>query len=534
VLLVKKKMLMNKRMMIKTMLLLSIGSTLIKRRFISMLALTGLAFYGLAATVTAREAAQPDILLIMPDQWRGDALSILNCSGVNTPQLDQLASEGALFRRAYATVPSCIPARYGMLTGLFPQTSGVVGYTTKTKPITVPTLPGMLSQAGYHTVLVGRNMHQVKASGSCGYDQRILGSTYIDNDEYGRFLRQVAPQTGGILKLIHTMGVTINHWQAKPWPLKDQWHPTEWVIKRSREIVAQEDDGNPLFLTASFLAPHPPLFPPRKHYQACLNKDLPGIARGDWVNWDEVSPEGDRPGQRVLLEGEVLRKAQAGYYGLIDHIDEQIAPLIRDFKARSEKAGRPWVIVFTSDHGEMLGDHGYFRKCEPFEGSANVPLLITGSKAMGFSKGIRSEQPVCLEDLMPTMLAMAGSDIPGHLDGENLLPTLRGDAQKIRNWLHFEHAKCYSKEQAFHALTDGEWKYIWRPHDGREHLFNLAQDPREEKDLSGVEANADTLSAWRARLIKRLKNRPEQFVQEGILIAGRPYRPLNEGTRSGK
>ena len=84
------------------------------------------------------EHVQPDILLIMPDQWRGDALSILKCSGVNTPQLDQLAREGALFRRAYATVPSCIPARYGFLTGLFPQTSGVVGF--KTKPITVPTV----------------------------------------------------------------------------------------------------------------------------------------------------------------------------------------------------------------------------------------------------------------------------------------------------------------------------------------------------------------------------------------------------------
>jgi arylsulfatase A-like enzyme len=182
----------------------------------------------------------------------------------------------------------------------------------------------------------------------------------------------------------------------------------------------------------------------------------------------------------------------------------------------------------------MLGDHGYFRKCEPFEGSANVPFLITGSKAMGFAKGIRSEQAVCLEDLMPTLLAMAGSDIPGHLDGENLLPTLRGEAQQIRDWLHFEHAKCYSKEQAFHALTDGEWKYIWRPNRGGEHLFNLVQDPREEKDLSGVDAHAGTLSAWRARLIKRLENRPEQFVREGTLVAGRPYKALNEGTPSGK
>ena len=167
-----------------------------------------------SAKVTAGEVTRPDILLIMPDQWRGDALSILDCAGVTTPQLDQLAREGALFRRAYATVPSCIPARYGFLTGLFPQTSGVVGF--QAKPITVPTLPDMLSEAGYHSVLVGRNMHQVKESGTCGYDQRILGSTYIDNDEYGKFFRQMAPQTGGILKLVNTMGISFNHWQANP------------------------------------------------------------------------------------------------------------------------------------------------------------------------------------------------------------------------------------------------------------------------------------------------------------------------------
>ena len=487
-------------------------------------------FVTISAQEASAEVTQPDILLIMPDQWRGDALSILDCAGVTTPQLDQLAREGALFRRAYATVPSCIPARYGFLTGLFPQTSGVVGF--RAKPITVPTLPGMLSDAGYHSVLVGRNMHQVEKSGTCGYDQRILGSTYIDNDEYGKFFRQVAPQSKGILKLVNTMGISFNNWQAKPWPLKDQWHPTEWVIKRSRDVVDQSDRSKPLFLTASLYAPHPPLFPPKKYYQDSLNKDLPSIARGDWVNWKKLSPEGDQAGQRVLLEGEALRKAQAGYYGLIDHIDEQIAPLIRDFKARSEKAGRPWVIVFTSDHGEMLGDHGYFRKCEPFEGSANVPFLITGSKSMGFAKGIRSEQPVCLEDLMPTLLGMAGSKIPAHLDGANLLPTLRGGAEEIRDWLHFEHAKCYSEEQAFQALTDGEWKYIWRPNSGREHLFNLVQDPREEKDLSKVEAHADKLLEWRQQLIKRLKNRPEGFVQNGKLIAGRSYGPLNAGTLS--
>ena len=114
---------------------------------------------------------------------------------MRTPQLDELAQQGALFRRAYSTVPSCIPARYALLTGLYPQTSGVVGFFGK--PITTPTLPGELAKAGYTTVLVGRSMHQVPAAGMCGYQRQVLGSTYVENDEYDRFLRRAVAGSRG-------------------------------------------------------------------------------------------------------------------------------------------------------------------------------------------------------------------------------------------------------------------------------------------------------------------------------------------------
>ena len=131
----------------------------------------------------------------MPDQMRGDCLSILDHPVVRTPQMDQLAEQGVLFRRAYTTVASCIPARYALLTGLYPQTSGVVGF--KAKPFSTPPLPECcLAKAGYSTVLVGRNMHQHAESGSCGYQKRILGSTYIANDAYDKFLRKAAPDNG--------------------------------------------------------------------------------------------------------------------------------------------------------------------------------------------------------------------------------------------------------------------------------------------------------------------------------------------------
>ncbi|MHC4742949.1 MAG: sulfatase-like hydrolase/transferase [Planctomycetota bacterium] len=508
-----------------------------KRR--SFLARSGFTMAGtLLAGLTAparsgtKDSKKPDILLIMPDQMRGDCLSTLGHPAVRTPHLDELAEEGALFRRAYTTVASCIPARYALLTGLYPQTSGVVGF--RAKPFSTPPLPELLAKVGYSTVLVGRNMHQPAASGSCGYQKRILGSTYVGKDEYDKFLKRSAPQTGGIRNLVKTLGVTYNHWQAKPWPLADNLHPTEWVVAQSRKVVDEADANRPLFLTASFYAPHPPLFPPKSCFDAFLKKKLPQPAHGDWVDWKSLSPKGDRNGHRVLLEGQTLRDAQAGYFGLIEHIDEQISVLIRDFKARSEKAGRPWAIVVTTDHGEMLGDHGYFRKCEPYEGSANIPFIICGSPSLGFASGQRIERPVCLEDIMPTLLALAGTESPARVDGINLAPVLRGKKTLIREWLHFEHAPCYSKEQAYHALTDGRFKYVWRPTSGKEHLFDLKNDPKEEHDLSKEASHSTALEKWRKRLIRRLANRPEGFSQNGRLIPGRPYKPLNEGEMTKK
>jgi arylsulfatase A-like enzyme len=230
----------------------------------------------------------------------------------------------------------------------------------------------------------------------------------------------------------------------------------------------------------------------------------------------------------VLLEGDTLRRAQAGYFGLIEHLDNEIAPLIAEFKARSEKAGRPWVIVVTSDHGELLGDNGYFRKCEPYEGSANIPFIIAGSPELGFKKGLRNTRPVCLEDIMPTLLDLAGAKRPESVDGVSLVPVLRGGDGAVREWLHCEHSPCYSKAQAFQSLTDGQYKYIWRPSDGSEQLFNLDTDPREERDLSKVATERATLEQWRQCLVRRLASRSEGFSDGQRLI---PVPANRKGTK---
>lgn len=477
---------------------------------------------------SSAQRAKPDILLIMPDQMRGDCLSALAHPIVTTPNLDKLAADGVLFRRGYATVPSCIPARYALLTGMSPQASGIVGF--QTKRLDTATLPEVLGGNGYATALVGRNMHQHPTNPSLGYQRNILGSTYVDGDPYDRFLRKAAPETGGIRKLVANTGVTYNWWQANPWPLDDNLHPTAWIARQSEKVVADTPSGKPLFLTASFYAPHPPLFAPKKYFNAILKRDCPEPAHGDWVNWEKLSPKGNKGGDRILLQGETLKRAQAGYYGLINQIDAEIAPLIAAFKARSEKAGRRWLIIVTSDHGEMMGDHGYFRKCEPFEGSANVPFIISGSPELGFKSGVRKAQVVTLEDIMPTLLALIGAPKPAKMDGIDLLPALRGEPGPVRDFLHLEHSPIYSKDQSFQCLTDGHFKYIWRPTSGQELLFDLDADPREERNLATVSTVQTTLLEWRQELVDRLIDRPEGFTDGKKLIPGRPYKAVMRPT----
>ncbi len=200
----------------------------------------------------------------MPDQMRGDCLSILGHPVLRTPHMDQLAREGVLFRRAYSTCPSCIPARFSLLTGLYPSTSGVVGF--KGRPITYPTLPQLLARAGYTTILDGRNMHQVPSNATYGFEREITATAYVSGDDYDNFLRQAAPETGGIGKLIRTLGLSMNGWEANPWPLAEKLHPTDWVVSQGGATLEQVPLQEPLFLTVSFFTPHPPLYPPKKYF----------------------------------------------------------------------------------------------------------------------------------------------------------------------------------------------------------------------------------------------------------------------------
>lgn len=177
------------------------------------------------------------------------------------------------------------------------------------------------------------------------------------------------------------------------------------------------------------------------------------------------------------------------------------------------------MIVFASDHGELMGDHHYFRKVLPYEGSARIPLIVCdpGGK-LGLKRGIRPDPVVELRDLMPTLLDAAGAPLPAQVQGCSVLPLCRREQDvPWRSFLHGEHAFGHLST---HYVTDGFEKYIWFSQTGREQFFDLRQDPQETTDLIGQPERRECVSAWRQRLIDSLAGREEGYVRDGALVAG--------------
>ena len=459
---------------------------------------------------------RPNFILIMTDQQRGDAL---RCDGhpvLLTPNMDAIAGAGTRFSRAYTTCPSCIPARRSLLSGQFPSTNGMVGFRDGIEWNPPATLPGELSKAGYQTFLVGRPMHQYPPRKRFGYDHMVLGSSEYQYD----IMRNEPEGAGGGFG----HGISGNGWTARPWHLEESLHYTNWTITEAQKFLKTRDTSCPFFLTVSFVAPHPPLVPPAFYLDRYLRMDLPEPAIGDWAEPPPNEGIGrDVQSDQVCLTGEALRSCLAGYFGLVNHIDDQLYRLLGGHSGMDGSTNRDTVLIFTTDHGEMLGDHYLFRKCYPYEGSARIPLLIRGAGGMGLKTGNVCERPVCLEDIMPTVLDLAGLPIPESVDGKSLVPLLQGEEAEWRPDLHGEHSPCYRQEQANHFLTDGREKFIWFTESGREQLFDLENDPTECRDLTQDADSAERVSRWRQRLIDELDDRPEGFTDGENLIAGREY-----------
>ena len=463
-------------------------------------------------------AEKPNVILIMTDQQRGDCLGLEGHPVLLTPNMDAIGGQGARFSHAYTTCPVCVPARRSLLTGQFPSTHGVLS-NAGIEWDTADSLVGTLTRAGYQTGWVGRSMHQTPVRKRYGFESMVFGD-HRTEDDYDEWMSRAQPPGGGGYR---GAGVMHNDWTARPWHMEEALHHTNWTVNEALRFLTRRDPSCPFFLVVSFIAPHPPLIPPAFYFDRYLRQELPPPVIGDWA---QPPPNGgvgqEVSSTRVNLTGELLRSARAGYYGLINHVDDQIRRLLNSVTGLRRNDA---VVIHTSDHGEMLGDHYLWRKSLPYEGAARIPLLIQAPECFGFPAGLTVDRPVGLEDVLPTVLDLAGLPIPAAADGESLVPLLRGEDAPWREWLHVETAPTY------HCLTDGREKYIWFVADGREQFFDLASDPTECRDLAGDAGAAERVAEWRSRMVCELASRPEGFSDGERLVPGRPYRGIMPGVK---
>jgi arylsulfatase len=480
--------------------------------------------------------SSPNIVFIHVDQWRADCLSIEGHPVVHTPFLDKLALEGVRFSRAYASCPTCIPSRASLMTGLAPANHGRVGYQDGI-PWNYPvTLPGEFTKRGYQTHCVGK-LHAFPERDKLGFETVELHDGYLHyarnrtrnpdlDDDYVTWLRE---QTGRADADYFEHGVHCNSIVARPWPMEERLHPTNWAFTRGIDFLARRDRDRPFFLYLSLHRPHPPYDPPAWALEQYLAADMPPVAVGDWVDVfadrdNSRSPEA----HRAIYRPDILKRGRAGYYGHMTHIDHQVSRFM-EMLQEHRLDDDTWVI-FTSDHGEMMGDHHLFRKGYPYEGSARLPLIMRPPSKVKCRRGSVCDTVVELRDYLPTLLDCAGHTAPEGLDGHSFLPhLLEESAEPLRPWLHGEHTLFGGSLQ---WLTDGRFKYVWHSGTGVEQLFDLIEDPRELHDLARS-GQADP-APWRTRLATELRDREEGFVDaNGQLIVGRPVHPVLRKLREG-
>lgn len=451
-----------------------------------------------------------NIVFIITDQWRGDCLSIAGHPVVETPNLDMLAASGTLFSASYSSCPSCIAARASIFTGLRPRTHGRVGYKDRVEWCYEDMLPEVLSRGGYQTHCVGKTHF---------YPQRAhLGFHSIDSyegwqnfdgqyvNDYHEWLRE---KTNGMWRE-EDHGIDSNSWYARPSHLPEQLHNNTWVATKGIEFLRRRDRTRPFFLNLSFHRPHPPVDPPQVYYDMYKDRDLPPVPVGDWAEKFDTPVRGVNDWRGRLPEN-LLDRYRRAYFAQIAHIDNQIGRFILAMKL--QKPG-PTYFIFTSDHGEMLGDHHLFRKTYAFEGSARTPMII--ASPFGASEHL-CDAPIDQEDIMPTLLDMAGLAVPGKVEGHSMLPLMSQKPEETgwREFMHGEHSECYQSDMGMQYLTDGREKYIWYTESGREQLFNLVNDRQELHDLAQNPEHNNRLELWRSRMAENLADRTGAKLSDG-------------------
>ena len=470
---------------------------------------------------------RPNILLLMADQFRVDCAGVYGNPVIRTPHLDRLGKEGIRFQNAYSTTPTCIPARSAMLTGMGPWRHGMLGYSNMATNLYPVEKARALAQAGYYTTSIGKNhyypirnphgYHHMIQDEHCSYwfhnENSQAESSWEERPDYEAWFWSQGPD-----KDPHLTGLSWNDHRGRPFAYADEkLHPTHWTGETAVRFLRTYDRPEPFFLKVSFIRPHSPYDPPARCFKMYESAALPETKVGDWASRYAPRSSASNDLWHGKLAADEIRTSRQAYYGSVTFVDEQIGRILETLEQR--KLLDETLILFISDHGDMLGDQNLWRKSYGYEQSAHVPMLMRPPAAMGLGPaGQVITNPVEIRDVLPTFLDAAGAPIPESIEGRSLLQLVKTGGEGWRPYIDLEHNICYSAANHWNGLTDGRWKYLYMAMDGEEQLFHLENDPHELHDLAGLPEYQNELRMWRGRLVEHLEERGNLWVRDGKLI----------------
>jgi len=447
---------------------------------------------------------RPNILWYCSDQQRFDTIAALGNPHVHTPTLDRLVGEGVAFTHACCQSPICTPSRASFLTGRYPSAVRVNTNGNTHFPRDERLITRRLADAGYYGGLVGK----LHLAGAChGREARVDdGYTFFryshapradwpTGHDYADWLVARGADPVKLLRAPHYRRAGI----MEPSPAQDNvppaLHQTTWCTQQAIEFVEQAGD-RPWFLSVNPFDPHPPYNPPWEYYRRFDPATLPGphFRDSDLVHQAQLSGVDFQSTPRRPEEIEA-RKIQALYYAMIEQIDEQLGRLLGALERTGQRDNT--AVIFMSDHGEALGDHGLTLKgCRFFDGLTRVPLIC--SWPGGFETGVRSHALVELTDIAPTLLDLAGLPVPDRMQGRSLLPILTGTTppDHHRDFVRCEYYDALDEPRhSFGTMyRDRRWKLIVYHDVGMGELYDLERDPYEFDSLWDAPSHKDVKS----------------------------------------
>jgi choline-sulfatase len=439
-------------------------------------------------------AKQPNILIVMVDQLAPAFLSIYGHRLVKAPHLEALARSGIVFDSAYCNSPLCSPSRAVFMTGRLPSNTGVYDNAAEFRA-DIPTYAHHLRNLGYRTILSGK-MHFCGPDQLHGFEERLTTDIYPADygwtPDWDHPLER--PDWYHNMSSVTQAGLCVRTNQL------DFDDEVVFTAERALYEIARSNDRRPFLLVASLTHPHDPFAIPERYWNLYRDEDIE-MPRPP-LPIERLDPHSLRIRHVCAMDAETItdaqvRNARHAYFGAISYVDDNLGRLMQALRAT--KLDEDAIVVFLSDHGEMLGERGLWFKMNFFEGGARVPLVIAAPERFAPR---RTAASVSLVDLLPTLVDLAGGDsatLGEGIDGRSLLPHLENGAG------HDEVIGEYLAEGAIAPIVmirRGEWKFIHSAPDP-DQLYDLSSDPGERDNLAAKSQYASRVGEFRAEVARR-------------------------------